>query len=77
MRRKECPGAGAGARRNRDAETFARNSQTAPPTQAPSVYVLRLESPRGEDIRRLRLLLKLLLRRYELRCLSVEQEPQR
>jgi hypothetical protein len=76
MRRKECPGAAAGARRNRDAEKADSNSQTAPATQAPSVYVLRLQSPRGDDIRRLRLLLKLLLRRYELRCLSIEEEPQ-
>jgi hypothetical protein len=45
-------------------------------TQEAPVYVLRLRSPRGDDIRRLRLLLKLLLRSYGLRCLSVEQEPQ-
>jgi hypothetical protein len=46
------------------------------PTQAPCapVYVLRLQSPRGDDIRRLRLLLKLLVRRYELRRLSLEEE---
>jgi hypothetical protein len=75
MKKKERPGAGAGARRNKDAEKFVSSSESAPATQAPSVYVLRLESPRGDDIRRLRLLLKLLLRRYELRCLSVEQEP--
>jgi len=37
---------------------------------------LRLQSPRGDDIRRIRLLLKLLLRSYELRCLSVEVEPE-
>jgi hypothetical protein len=76
MEKKECPGAGAaaGARSSDNAEKADRNSQTAPATQA--VYVLRLQSPRGEDIRRLRLLLKRLLRRYELRCLSVEEEPQ-
>jgi hypothetical protein len=41
------------------------------------VYLLRLVSPRGDDIRRLRWLLKVLLRRYGLRCISVsiEEEP--
>jgi hypothetical protein len=77
MRKKEGPGAlvAAGARtRSKNAdEKFARDSQTAPATQA-SVYVLRLSSPHGDDVRRLRLLLKLLLRRYQLRCLSVEEE---
>jgi hypothetical protein len=37
------------------------------------VYVLRLQSLHGDDIRRLRLLLKALLRRHGLRCLSVEE----
>jgi hypothetical protein len=76
MHRKENPGvagATAGATR-RSKNALASNSESAPATQA--VYALRLQSPRGEDIRRLRLLLKLLLRRYELRCLSVEEEPQ-
>jgi hypothetical protein len=36
--------------------------------------VLRLQSPRGDDVRRLRLALKALLRRFRLRCLSVEEE---
>jgi hypothetical protein len=69
-------GAAAGARtRSSDAEKFGiRNSEPAPARQGPSVYVLRLVSPRGDDIRRLRLLLKLLLRRYQLRCLSVTEE---
>jgi hypothetical protein len=35
------------------------------------IYLLRLQSP---GIRRLRLLLKALLRRFGLRCLSVEEE---
>jgi hypothetical protein len=38
------------------------------------VYVLRLESLRGDDIRRLRWLLKALLRRLGLRCISIEPE---
>jgi hypothetical protein len=43
------------------------------------VFVLRLRSIRdhGGDIRRLRWILKALLRRYGLRCLSVEEEQQR
>jgi hypothetical protein len=40
------------------------------------VYVLRLIAPEGDDIRRLRWLLKRLARQYQLRCISVEQERQ-
>ena len=70
-------GCGGRGENEKQAEKFDRHSQTATATQAPSVFLLRLRSPRGDDIRRLRLLLKLLLRRYELRCLSVKEEPQR
>jgi len=38
------------------------------------VHVLRLQSLRGDDIRKLRLLLKVLLRRHALKCISVELE---
>jgi hypothetical protein len=38
------------------------------------VYLLRLTSPRGDDIRRLRWALKGLLRRLGLRCISIEIE---
>jgi hypothetical protein len=77
MRRKEGPGATAGARRNSNAdEKSASNNESAPATQAPSVYVLRLCSLRGDDIRRLRLLLKRLLRDHGLRCVSIEPEAQ-
>jgi hypothetical protein len=42
------------------------------------VYLLRLQPLRGaDDIRRLRLLLKALLRRHELKCISIEVEVQR
>jgi hypothetical protein len=76
MGKKRCPGVAAGAKHSNNAdEKSATNKQTVATTQA-SVYVLRLCSPRGDDIRRLRLLLKLLLRRYQLRCLSVEEERQ-
>jgi hypothetical protein len=52
---------------------------TAPPSrQRPRpVYLLRLESRRGDDIRRLRWLLKALLRRLGLRCISLEPEARR
>jgi len=46
-------------------------------TQAPRaapIFVLRLQSPRGDDVRRLRLALKALLRRPGLRCISIEIE---
>ena len=38
------------------------------------VYVLRLVSPHGDDIRRLRWCLKKLLRALGLKCLSIEIE---
>jgi hypothetical protein len=38
------------------------------------IFVLRLRSLRGDDVRRLRALLKVLLRRYGWRCVSLEQE---
>jgi hypothetical protein len=41
------------------------------------IYVVRLTSPRGDDIRRLRWALKGLLRRLGLRCLSIEEEARR
>jgi hypothetical protein len=42
------------------------------------IYLLRLQSLRGaDDIRRLGLLLKALLRRHELRCISIEIEGPR
>jgi hypothetical protein len=49
---------------------------SAPQRRRP-IYLLRLQSLRGDDIRRLRLLLKALLRRLGLRCLSLEEEPRR
>ena len=77
MEKKKCPGVAAGARQSKNADDkSATNKRTMAATQEAPVYVLRLRSPRGDDIRRLRLLLKLLLRSYGLRCLSVEQEPQ-
>jgi hypothetical protein len=38
------------------------------------VFVLRLKAPRDGAIRKLRWLLKRLLRAYDLKCLSVEEE---
>jgi hypothetical protein len=45
------------------------------PPQRP-VYLLRVQSLRGDDIRKLRLLLKMLLRRLELKCISIEEVQQ-
>jgi hypothetical protein len=44
-----------------------------------SIYVLRLRGKGCDDIRELRRTLKILLRRFGLRCLSIteEQAPQR
>jgi hypothetical protein len=44
-----------------------------PPQQAAQpIYLLRLKSLRGDDIRRLRWLLKEILRRHQLKCISIE-----
>jgi hypothetical protein len=49
---------------------------SAPQQRRRPVYLLRLQSLRGaDDIRRLRLALRALLRRLGLRCRSVEEEP--
>jgi hypothetical protein len=58
--------AAAGARPRKSIATYTR-------TSAPTQYVLRLQS-RGDDIRRLRWLLKALLRRHSLKCVSIEIE---
>jgi hypothetical protein len=41
------------------------------------IYLLRLTSPGGEDIRRLRWVLKRLLRQFGLRCISIEIEKEK
>ena len=41
---------------------------------APTIYVLRLRSVCGDDIHGLRAILKVLLRRFGWRCISVERE---
>jgi hypothetical protein len=38
------------------------------------IFVLRLRAPRDGAIRKLRWILKRLLRAYDLKCLSVEEE---
>jgi hypothetical protein len=57
-------------------KTRPPSSRPQPPAQSvkPGIptYVLRLQSPRGDDIRRLRWLLKTLLRNFGLRCISIE-----
>jgi hypothetical protein len=45
----------------------------SPGIQRRPIYLLRLESLRGTDVRGLRALLKSLLRRFGFRCLSVEE----
>ena len=82
MRRKESPGVlgeNAGARRARRAETKVRAHPSEPLTneQGRTVYLLRLQSQRGgNDVGRLRAVLKILLRSYGMRCLSIEPEAQ-
>jgi hypothetical protein len=53
-----------------------RQSELGEGTPLRPVYLLRLQSLCGDDIRRLRWLLKALLRRLGLRCLSIEEEAQ-
>jgi hypothetical protein len=77
MEKKECPSVAAGARHSNNAdEKSATNKRTVAATQAP-VYIVRLRSLRGDGIRELRAILKTLLRRHAVRCLSIEvEEPQ-
>jgi hypothetical protein len=51
----------------------------SPTRQAPvpPVYLLRLVSLRGDDVRTLRWILKTLLRRFGWRAVSVEEEARR
>jgi hypothetical protein len=74
MCKQRSPGLGAGARAKRRKESDVHHIESPTPRQGRTVYLLRLVSPHGDDIRRLRLLLKLLLRRYQLTCVSVEEE---
>jgi hypothetical protein len=67
----QTPNEGQGETRAQACKTIAHVKQ-ADRRRRP-VYVLRLQSPGGDDIRRLRLLLKALLRRYGLRCLGIEE----
>jgi len=75
MSAKKNPGAAAGASARRKSAASGRRKSA--PTQAACdpVYLLRLQG-RGtrDDIRYLRLLLKMLGRAYGFRALSVEEE---
>ena len=78
MRTKKCPGAAPAAAEARKKNQQSANHIETPagvqgrPTEA-AIYVIRLRSTRsGDDIRHLRAILKVLLRRYSLRCLSIE-----
>jgi hypothetical protein len=61
--------AAAGARSRK----IATHTRAAAPTQ----YVLRLQSLRGDGIRELRQALKRMLRSFGLRCISIEIEVRR
>jgi hypothetical protein len=50
---------------------MSRAPQPSPPRPT---YLLRLTSPHGADARRLRWLLKMLLRRLGLKCISISIE---
>ena len=80
--RKAPTPAASGASRGRTGDLDRLDEQIAREAihqreKSQAVYLLRLQGRGADDIRRLRLLLKLLVRRYELRCLSVEEETQR
>jgi hypothetical protein len=44
------------------------------PQPARVTYILKIQSPNGADARRLRWALKTMLRRFGLRCVSIEIE---
>jgi hypothetical protein len=73
MSRKKSPSLSAAGAKTRESASCAHHFEPPSNEQGRTVYLLRLQSPHGDDIHRLRLLLKLLLRRYQLRCISVEQ----
>jgi hypothetical protein len=50
------------------------DAHSVPLSKKNPVYILRVQSQRGDDIRRLRRLLKVLLRAHGWRCLGAEPE---
>jgi hypothetical protein len=77
MRMKRHPGAASTGARTGIADG-PNLIEPAPAAQVPQIYLLRLRSLRGgEDVGRLRAILKVLLRGYGLKCLSIELEARR
>ena len=81
MRKQQDPGAGqsAGARTTRsNKQKSPVNIEAAPPAQVSPVFVLRVRFVRGgNDVSRLRAILKSLLRHWGLRCVSIVEEAWR
>ena len=73
--RRGTPGAAAAATGARDSYNRLLNKSSRGGLQTAPIYRLRI-SPRsnGGDIRRLRQIFKTLLRRFDMRCLSVDEE---
>ena len=75
MKPRENPGAvGTGATRSRASQNYAHHNEPPTNEQGRTIYLIRLRSPHGSDIRKLRWLLKALIRRLGLRCLSIVEE---
>jgi hypothetical protein len=77
MKPRENPGAvGTVATRSRASQNYAHHNEPPTNEQGRPIYLIRVCSTRrDDDIRKLRWLLKALIRRLGLRCLSIETEP--
>jgi hypothetical protein len=75
MRRKENPGAaGTAAGARSKVEDCPKHIESPTGEQGRLIYLIRCSTRSGGDIRRLRGLLKVLLRRFGFRCISIEPE---
>jgi hypothetical protein len=78
MQHKETPGAVLSARGAKANDKDIRSNAISGRPQAPPIYLIRLRSPRGDSsIRELRQVLKILLRRFNWRCVSIVEEEAR
>ena len=76
---RENPGAvGTGATRSRASQNYAHHNEPPTNEQDYPIYLIRVRSTRnGDDIRKLRAILKTLLRRFGFRCVSIVEEARR
>ena len=70
-----CQRAGARTRTSGVRQKWRKHSELPAGGQGRPIYLIRVRSTgSGDDIRKLRWILKTLLRQYDLHCVSIEQE---